>query len=434
MVREEVRYWEPQIELMAKERFQRLQLERLRHMLKYVYERIPFYHRKFDEANVKPDDLRTLDDLQKFPFTVKDELREHGPPHGLLAVPRERLVNFQMSSGTTGVATIYPYTRSDIELWTNLIARQMTCAGVRPGDLILNAYGYHLFTGGLGTHYGAHRMGASVIPWGAGRTDALIDALRDRGATVLAGTPSYMYHISERIQERGIDPVEELNLRIALPGAEIWSPGMRERINEGLGLRAHGGGARDYYGSSDQIGPGGGGECVFERGIHFWTDHFYLEIIDPDTGETLGPGEEGEMVFTHLTREAQPLIRFRQGDITVVDKESCECGRVFPLLSRITGRADDMVIYKGSKFWPRQVEAVLMRFPEVTGEYQIVWNKTAIPPEVYVKVESKTPTVELENRLRQAFLDELLVRPKVEFVEPGTLPRSMGKAKRLIVK
>lgn len=430
---EEIHYWEPHIELMPKEQLQKIQLKRLKHTLRYAYERVPFYQARFREAGVKPEDLHTLQDIKKFPFTTKDDLRKYGLPHGILAVPRNQLVGFQMSSGTTGVATIYPYTRSDIELWTNVVARQLICAGVKPGDILINVYGYHLFTGGLGTHYGAKRIGASVIPWGPARTEALIEAARDRKATVIAGTPSFLYHISEVMQKIGIDAEKELNLRIALPGAEAMSEGMRKRINEGLALRAHGGGARDYYGAAEQIGPGGGGECIYERGIHLWTDHFYYEVIDPSTGEPLEPGEVGELVFTHLTREAQPLIRFRQGDITALNEEPCECGRVFPRC-KIMGRTDDTIAYKGVKFLPRQVESVLLKFPEVTSEYQIIWDKIVVPPEVYIRVESTVSTEEFKDQLRKAFLNELFVRPKVEFVEPGTLPRGTGKAKRLIIK
>ncbi len=426
-------YWEPHIELMSKKELQALQLKRLKQTLRYVYKRVPFYKKRFDEAKVKPEDLHSLDDIKKFPFTTKEDLRKFGVPYGLLAVPRERLINFQMSSGPTGRATIYPYTRKDVELWAHVMARQLVCNGVRPGDFIMNCYGYHLFTGGPGTHLGAQRLGASILPWGAQRSEALVDALKERKPTVIAGTPSFMYHITEVMT--GVDPEKDFNLRIALCGAEQWTPALRARLNERLALKAHGGGARDFYGTSEMFGPGAGGECQIEKGFHFWTDHFYLEIIDPKTGEPLPPGEEGELVFTHLTREAQPLIRFRQGDITKWDDELCECGRVFPRCSQIKGRVDDMITYKGAKFYPSQIEAVLLKFPEATQEYQIIVDRTDVTPIVKVRIETDKPSEALAERIKNSFLEELLVRPDVEFAKQGELPRYLtGKAMRVVVK
>ncbi|MBI4257631.1 MAG: phenylacetate--CoA ligase [Thaumarchaeota archaeon] len=417
---------------MSRKEMQFLQLKRMKHVLKYVYDRVPFYKKRFDEGKVKPSDLRRLEDLRKFPFTTKDDLRQHGVPYGILAVPRARLINFQMSSGTTGRATIYPYTRRDIELWANVMARQLVCCGVRPGDIMVNCYGYHLFTGGPGTHLGAQRLGVAVIPWGAQRTEALVEALRERRATVIAGTPSFLYHVTEVM--KGVDPERDFDLRVALCGAEPWTPAMRARLNERFALRSRGGGARDYYGTSEMIGPGAGSECFVEQGIHFWTDHFYLEVVDRETGEPLPPGEEGELVFTHLSREAAPLIRFRQGDVTKVLDDGCECGRVFPRIAAIKGRADDMIIYKGAKFYPSQIEAVLLKFPEAAQEYQIVVDKTGATPLVTVRVETDRADEGLEDRVRSAFLNELLVRPEVEFVKQGDLPRFEGKAKRVVVK
>jgi phenylacetate-CoA ligase len=425
-------YWEPHIELMSKDALRDLQLTRLRKSLAYVYERMPFYKRKFDEVKVKPEDLRKLQDLVKFPFTTKNELRTHGPPYGILAIPKENVVSFQMSSGTTGTATIYPYSRKDIELWANIVARQLVCSGVRPGDLIVNCYGYHLFTGGLGTHIGAQRLGASVIPWGAQRTEALIDTMKERKPTVIAGTPSFMYHITEVM--KNIDALKDLNLRIALCGAEQWTPELRRRLNDRLGLRAHGGGARDYYGSSEMTGPGAGAECSVEEGFHFWTDHFYLEIIDGETGEPVEPGEDGEVVFTHLTREGQPLIRFKQGDLTKIIADECACGRVFPKCAQIKGRVDDMITYKGSKFYPSQIESVLLKFPEAKQEYQIIVDKSNVTSTISVKIETDNPSESLKEKIRAAFLEELIVRPDVIFVKQGELPRFEGKARRVLVK
>ncbi len=440
---EKVRYWEPAIELMDKSDLERLQLKRLKYMLNYVYERSKFYHDRFREAGLRPSDLRSLKDIQKFPFTTKEDLRREAYPYGgpFLCVPREKIICYHMSSGSTGIPTVGAYTYKDYETWMNIMARCYVTAGVGEGDIVMNIYGYGLFTGGLGFHGSAHLVGASVIPWSVGRTKAMIKALVDYKATVITGTPSYEYYVAELIKEMGIDPERDLALRVAIPGAEMWTEVMRKRIEEGLGLRARGGGARDIYGTTEAIGPGAGQECVFEQGFHFWVDNWYLEIIDPKTNEPVGPGEEGEIVITHLTREGLPLVRYRQGDLTVLDDEPCGCGRkAFPRCKRIRGRVDDAIHYRGVNIWPSAIQEALLKFPEVK-EYQVELDKTRIPNELTIRIEVEKAVLEKRERnahFMKALLDELrgaiFVTPRVELVEEGSLPRFEGKSKRVVIK
>ena len=442
-LKEEVRYWEPYIELMTKRELQALQLKRLKRMLHYVYKNSPFYKRKFDAKKVKPDDLRSLKDITKFPFTTKEDLRLNTYPYGgsLLCVPREKIICWHMTSGTTGTPTIGPYTFKDYEVWMNVMARSYTTAGVRPGDIIMNIYGYGLFTGGMGFHQSAHLIGASVIPWGVGRTEALIKTLKDYKATVMTGTPSYQYYIAEKVKEMGLDPEKDLSLRVTIPGAEIWTELMRKRLEEALALKKHGGGARDIYGATEMTGPGPGQECIYENGFHFWTDHWYLEIIDPKTLEPVEPGEEGEMVFTHLTREGMPLIRYHQGDLTILDDEPCGCGRkAFPRCKRVRGRTDDAIHYKGVKVFPSAVQEALFKFPEIK-EYQIIVDRTKPLHDIIIKTEiasdmlnNEKMAMSLKDKIERELANTIYARPTVEFTSPGTLPRYEGKAKRVIIK
>jgi phenylacetate-CoA ligase len=433
-----VRYWEPQVETAPKKVIERLQLKRLKHMIDYVYWKSPFYGRRFREMGLHPSDVNSLDDIRKFPFTTKDDLRRHGYPYGgeFLCVPKEEVVCWHMSSGTTGVPILGGYTRHDYDVWMNLVARCYVTAGVGPGDVVMNLYGYGLFTGGLGLHESAFLVGATVIPWGTGRTQALIKSLIDFKATVMTGTPSYQYYIASLVKEMGIDVERDLHLRVTMPGAEMWTEEMRRRIEEWLGLKAKGGGARDIYGATELCGPGAGQECVYEKGFHFWIDHFLLEIIDPKTGEPVEPGEEGEMVFTSLVREATPLVRYRLGDITVLDDEPCECGRVaFPRCRRVRARTDDVIHYKGVKIVPSAIQEIILRHKEIL-EYQVVIDKSKLPYEFVVKLE--VPTTQrsstLVERVLSEFKNSLFIEPKIEIVEPGSLPRFEGKSKRVIVK
>ena len=434
---EKVIFWEPHIENISRAELQKLQFKRLKRQLIRVYEYSPFYRRKFKEAGVTPDDLKSLDDLRKFPFTTKDDLRQYAYPNGgeFLTVPQSELVSFHMTSGTTGKPTVGPYTYRDLELWTNLMARSLTAAGVVQGDIMLNAYGYGLFTGGLGFHYGAMRVGASVIPWSAGRTEGLVQALIDYKATVLSATPSYMLYIIETMKKKGIDPVKDLNLRIACPGAEPVTPEVAKKISEELHLKDRGGGTRQCYGSTETIGPGMGmaTPCIEDTGgFVAWTDHFYVEVIDPDTGEPVGEGEEGEMVITHLTREGMPLIRYRQRDIVKMYYASTDCGReAFPII-QIRGRVDDVIFYKGTKIFPSAIQDVLMKIPEVM-EFQIVIDKRGPEHHFILKVETPFPTPALEDRIKALVESVAFARPKIEFVAPGTLPRFEGKAKRVVI-
>jgi phenylacetate-CoA ligase len=433
-----VRYWEPQVETAPKKVIERLQLKRLKHMIDYVYWKSPFYGRRFREMGLHPSDVNSLDDIRKFPFTTKDDLRRHGYPYGgeFLCVPKEEVVCWHMSSGTTGVPILGGYTRHDYDVWMNLVARCYVTAGVGPGDVVMNLYGYGLFTGGLGLHESAFLVGATVIPWGTGRTQALIKSLIDFKATVMTGTPSYQYYIASLVKEMGIDVERDLHLRVTMPGAEMWTEEMRRRIEEWLGLKAKGGGARDIYGATELCGPGAGQECVYEKGFHFWIDHFLLEIIDPKTGEPVEPGEEGEMVFTSLVREATPLVRYRLGDITVLDDEPCECGRAaFPRCRRVRARTDDVIHYKGVKIMPSAIQEIILRHKEIL-EYQVVIDKSKLPYEFVVKLE--VPTTQrsstLVERVLSEFKNNLFIEPRIEMVEPGSLPRFEGKSKRVIVK
>jgi phenylacetate-CoA ligase (EC 6.2.1.30) len=435
----DIQYWEPHIELAPKKEIEEIQRKRLKFILNYVYERSPFYKRKFKEANVSPHDFYDLKDIRKFPFTTKSDLLENSYPYGgdFLCVPREEIIGWHMSSGTTGRPTIGAYTFKDHETWMNLMARTLVTAGVKKGDIILNIYGYGLFTGGLGFHQSSHLVGASVIPWGVGRTEAMVDIIKNFKPTVMTGTPSYQLYILEFLNKRGIDP-RETSIRITMPGAEMWTEQMRKRIEEGFGLKEKGGGARNIYGATELLGPGSGQECIYENGFHFWVDHFFLEIIDPETLEPVNPGEEGEMVVTTLTKEAMPLIRYRMRDITVLDVDKCPCGRnAFPRCMQIKGRVDDVIHYKGAKVWPSDIQRVILKYPEVI-EYQVIVDKPA--GEFVIKIELKENLGEdVKSKIREEIRYELernliFVIPKVQIVEQGSLPRYEGKSKRIIIK
>nr|BAL57037.1 phenylacetate-CoA ligase [uncultured crenarchaeote] len=423
---------------MSEKELKALQLKRLKALVRYVYEKSPFYRRKFREAGITPEEIKSLDDLGKIPFTTKDDLRLYSYPYGgeFLCVPREELIGWHMTSGTTGKPTIGAYTFRDYETWMNLMARCLTTAGVRKGDILLNIYGYGLFTGGLGFHQSAHLVGAAVIPWSVGRTEAMIDIIKDYGPTVMTGTPSYQLYILELMNKRGID-TGELPLRITMPGAEMWTEEHRKKLEKGLKLREKGGGCRNIYGSTETLGPGTGVECEYEQGFHFWTDHFLLEVIDPQTGEHVSPGEEGEIVVTTLTKEAMPLLRYRMRDITKIDDSGCECGRnAFPRCMWITGRVDDMIYYKGAKVWPSAIHAALHKFDEIK-EYQLIVTKSPYDSELLLKIELKdgadTPYLR-EEVVRELKRTLVFFTPRVEFVKEGTLPRYEGKAKRVVVQ
>ena len=427
--------WDEKAECMDPEERKALQLERLREIVKYAYERVEWYRRKFDEAGIRPEDIRTLDDIRLIPFTTKEELREVYP-FGLLAVPLSEIVEIHTSSGTTGKPVVVGYTRRDLDLWGEVMARAYAAAGARPGDVAQIAYGYGLFTGGLGFHYGAQKMGLTVVPTSAGNTKRQVMLMADFGTNVLACTPSYSLYIAEVAREMGMD-ARSLPLKAGLFGAEPWSEGMRQEIERSLGLSAF-----DHYGLTEIIGPGVSFECPAKEGLHINEDHFYPEVIDPETGEPLPEGEEGELVLTTLTKEGMPVLRFRTRDITRIWRERCRCGRTLVKMARVKGRTDDMLIVRGVNVFPSQIEQVLMSVDGVAPHYQIIVDRVGRMDELEIKVEVTEKVLsdevrrmeEVRERLESEVESVLGIRAKVTLVEPGSIERSMGKAKRVIDK
>ena len=377
---------------------------------------------------MKPESIRSLEDVSKIPFTVKTDLRDYYPL-GLLAVPQHRLYCLHASSGTTGKPIVVAYTRGDLDRWTRLMGRTFDVAGVRKGDIVQNMYGYGLFTGGLGFHYGARAVGATVVPTSVGNTKRQLMLLKDLQSTVAACTPSYMVYLCEASRVEGYNPKRDFALRIGLFGAEPWSEEARKRIEDTFGLRAH-----DCYGLSELYGPGVGIECDQRNGLHVWGDEFLVETIDPDSGEVLEPGTEGELVFTMLSREAMPLLRYRTRDLSRVFEQECACGRCHGRIQRIKGRSDDMLIVGGVNVFPSQIEHVLMNVPDLGDQYQIIVSREQLD-RLSVKVETPKNKVNDPGLLKKA-QDEILavlgINADVELVEEGTLPRSEGKARRVI--
>jgi phenylacetate-CoA ligase len=411
-----------------------IQLRRLQHLVARVYRTVEPYRRKMEAAGLMPDDIRTLADLARLPFTVKDDLRDNYP-FGLFTVPLEEVVRVHASSGTTGKPTVVGYTAGDIKTWSNVMARALCCAGATKGDMVHNAYGYGLFTGGLGAHYGIERLGATAIPVSGGNSKRQINIMKDFGSTVLLSTPSYALNLAEAMDSMDIDP-KSLSLRVGIFGAEPWSENMREEVERKLNLKA-----TDIYGLSEVMGPGVAQECLHTtRGMHIFEDHFLPEIIDPDTGEVLPPGEKGELVFTTLTKEAFPIIRYRTKDISRLYYEPCECGRTLVRMEKVTGRTDDMLIIRGVNVFPSQVEHVLMGVDGVEPHYQIVVAREGNLDTMQVQVEVSEGVFSdeirvLENltkHIQKEIKDLLGVTCKVKLVEPKTIQRSEGKAQRVI--
>ncbi len=428
--------YDDELETLPREALQALQLKRLQNTVERVYNLVPFYRKKLDEVNVKPEDIKSLDDLKRLPFTTKQDLRDNYP-FGLFTIPLEQVVRVHASSGTTGKPTVVGYSKRDIDIWSDLMARSLAAAGVSKGDIIQNAYGYGLFTGGLGAHYGGERLGATVIPISGGNTKKQIMIMKDFGSTVLTATPSYTLYLAETIHDMGVKR-EELKLRVGILGAEPWSEEMRNAIEEKLGIDAI-----DIYGLSEILGPGVAIECIeAKKGLHIWEDAFIPEIIDPETGEVLPDGEEGELVITTIQKEAIPLLRYRTRDITRIIKEPCKCGRTHRRIERIKGRTDDMLIIRGVNIFPSQIESLLMETEGVEPHYQIIVDRVnnLDTMEVKVEVSEKIFSDEIKHlqRLKEQIEKDIKdlygISVKVTLAEPKTLQRFEGKAKRVIDK
>jgi phenylacetate-CoA ligase len=422
--------FEPELETMPREQLRELQLQRLKETLRHAYANVPHYRQAFAAAGVTPDDLQSLDDIVRFPFTVKTDLRDNYP-FRMFAVPREKVVRLHVSSGTTGRPTLVGYTRDDIDTWANLVARSIAAAGGRPGDILHNAYGYGLFTGGLGAHYGAERLGCTVTPMSGGNTEKQIALLQDFGARVLCATPSYALNIAEAAEREGVD-LRNGPLQVGLFGAEPWSEAMREQLQERLGIMA-----MDIYGLSEIMGPGVAMECHEGRnGLHGWEDHFLFEIVDPETQQPLPEGSSGELVITTLTKQALPMVRYRTRDITRLTTAPCPCGRTHTRILRVTGRNDDMMIIRGVNVYPSQVEAVLVGFPHIAPHYQLVIRREGVLDTLSVEVEAEpnlaeTRYAETAGAVRHHIKSLVGVSCNVEVKSPGEVPRSQGKAIRV---
>ena len=426
-------YWQPESECVDREELQQLQLERLESTFSRVYRNVPFYRKKFDEIGFNPDDLRSLEDLRKLPFTTKNDLRENYP-YGLFAVPLREVVRVHASSGTTGMSTVVGYSRNDIKTWSNLVARILTSGGITKDDVMQISFNYGLFTGAFGLHYGAERLGASVIPISSGNTRRQIKIMQDFKTTALVSTPSYAMLIADTMMEMGINR-NSLSLKYGLFGAEPWSDAMRRELEDKLKIVA-----TDNYGLSEVMGPGVAGECLERNGLHIAEDHFLVELINPETFEPVNPGEIGEMVITTLTKEAFPVVRYRTRDLTRLIPDPCPCGRTMRRMSRIVGRTDDMLIIRGVNVFPQQIETVLFEIEGVAPHYQIIIDRKGALDETSVLVEVSEQIFfdemkkqsELKETIKKRLASELGISVEVKLVEKKTLERYEGKAQRVI--
>jgi phenylacetate-CoA ligase len=408
------------IEKASKKKLRELQLARLKWSLKHAYDKVPHYRKKFDAARVKPGDLKSLEDLAKFPFTAKADLRDTYP-FGMFAVPMDKIVRIHASSGTTGKPTVVGYTKKDIDTWSNVMARSIRAAGARPGDKLHNAYGYGLFTGGLGLHYGAERLGIATVPVSGGMTERQVQLIRDFKPDIITVTPSYMLAIADEMEKQGFDP-KKSSLRIGLFGAEPWTDEMRRSIEKRTSLEAI-----DVYGLSEVMGPGVAQECIETKdGLTIWEDHFYPEVVDPVTGEVLPDGESGELVFTSLTKEALPVIRYRTRDLTRLLPGTA---RVMRRMARITGRSDDMLIVRGVNLFPSQIEELILKIPGLSPHYVLELSKQGPLDHLTVLVEGKE---EAGGKLQHDIKSMIGVSSDVKIVPAGSIERSIGKAKRVI--
>ena len=418
---------------MEREELLKLQGERVSSMVQRVYDSVPFYRKKLQEKGIEPGDITTIGDLKKLPFTTKQDLRDNYP-FGLFTVPHADIVRLHASSGTTGKSTVVGYTHNDIQMWSEVVARSLTMAGVGKSDLIQVAYGYGLFTGGLGLHYGAEKVGATVIPISGGNTKKQLQLMEDFGSTVLACTPSYAAYLGEALVEEKIDR-KHIKLKAGIFGAEPWTEEMRSQIEQLLGIKAY-----DIYGLSEIIGPGVSMECHCQKGMHIFEDHFIPEIINPESGEVLPYGELGELVFTPATKEAMPLIRYRTRDLTRLHADRCECGRTLVRMEKCVGRSDDMLIIRGVNVFPSQVESVLLEMSETKPHYLLVVDRenNLDTLEIRVEIEEQFFSDEvkelegLRKRIKANIASILGISATIRLVEPGTIERSMGKAQRVI--
>ncbi|HUL32221.1 MAG TPA: phenylacetate--CoA ligase [Thermodesulfobacteriota bacterium] len=428
-----MKYWNEKIETMPAEEMRKFQLENLKKTVKWVYDKVSFYKNKFDEVGFKLEDLKELEDLSKLPFTARTDLRDNYP-FGLCAVPLAEVIRIHASSGTTGKPITGPYTQSDLDQWTECMARNLYAAGVRSNDICQNAYGMGLFTGGLGFHQGATRLGCAVIPISSGQTERQILVMQDFGVTVLLCTPTYALTIAERAEEMGVK-IKDLPLRIGVFGAEPWTIAMRKEIEERMGINA-----MEAYGLTECGGPGMAFDCVAQNGLHVNEDQFIAEVIDPVTGEVLPLGEKGELVFTAIQRRAMPLIRYRTRDITTLRREECECGRTLIKMDKIYGRSDDMLIIGGVNVFPSQIESILLEVREIEPQYVIIVKKKGYLDQLHVDVEARQETydagpkkiAEVEKMVEGKIRGIIGIGMKIRLVPPKSITRSEGKAKRVI--
>ena len=427
-------YYQPELETMSREELEKLQLNRLKDLVKRVYEKIPFYKESFDAAGVKPEDIRSLDDITKLPFTIKQDLRD-AYPFKMFAVPQSEVVRIHCSSGTTGTATVVGYTKHDLEVWGDCFARFLYAADCDKNATIQIAYGYGLFTGGLGAHTGSETAGCTVLPMSTGNTKRQVRLMHDFNVDCLCCTPSYALNIADVAYEEGFNPADDFKIHSAILGAEPCSEGMRKEIERKLGVRVH-----DIYGLSEVMGPGVACECEKQNGLHVCEDHFIIEVVDPKTLQPVPDGEWGEVVFTTLSKECSPLIRYRTRDISRILEGECECGRTFRRMDRIAGRTDDMLIIRGVNVFPSQIEEEIVSFPEIAAQYQLILTTKGTLDHVQLQVETvpEFPFDEvrrleqLKKDLQKALKDNLQVAVEVKIVEPKTIERSEGKAKRII--
>lgn len=427
-------YWKPEIETMDPKDLRQMQSEKLVKLVKYVYDRSPFYKERFDEFGVKPEDIKSIDDLSKLPFTRKQDLRDTYP-NGMFCVKNTDVVRYHASSGTTGKPTVVGYTRNDLDAWAESLARGLTSVGLGTDDVIQVSYGYGLFTGGLGLHYGSEKIGATTLPTSSGNTERQIMLMKDLDATAICCTPSYFSYFLEAADQMGCNIKEETKLKVGIFGAEPWSESLRKRIEERSGIKAY-----DVFGTSELSGPLFT-ECEMQDGMHVWSDMFLFEILDSETDEPLPDGEIGELVVTTLVKEALPLVRYRVGDLASIDTSVCQCGRTHPRLMRLKGRSDDMIIVRGINVFPGQVESALVKFKEVSPHFMIVLDRQGELDNMTVQVElvdmvsdKLDDYYKLKASIEHELKSTLYLHAEVEFVALGTIPRSEGKAKRVTDK